>query len=542
MPNEDNFVSDSQIDNQIQDAWDTSKIWPALWTKEQVIELQKKNSWLSSKNGKLGCNNCIQAKNSINFQKSNIDSKVRISSEWVGFEIVAAGCNRTNQLASLRNKIKQHSESKAHVLAENILKKSSDKVLDKMFERISEVEIDSNTRLFRTVYCLVKNHRPFKQFEELVQLQQINGLDMGSSLHSRITATRMVNVIAKEMRKRLILRLIQSNSKFTIMIDESTTLSTKCTLILYISSYFDVESPVVAFLDLIELDRQDAETIEKSIWLSLECNGISTSFALNNWIAFASDGASVMTESSSFLEELGLFYDVLSELAMLSCILQSRKTTLMRAQSEINRTIRILESLKAEPGEKEKEIIEAIQKGIHKGVNITTTKSGGINRMRQRLFDDSKNKTMLEDIQVIDEVFKVATNDAKGEDEVKRVSRTLGFSEFESVVDFRSRNVFSSFMKALNILPTSTADCERGFSDMNLTITDLRTSLNIENVSGLMFISINGPSVADFNPRPYIKIWLRDHRSAVSTPRGKERKEIDDENKMQKLFFNNLFN
>lgn len=63
-----------------------------------------------------------------------------------------------------------------------------------------------------------------------------------------------------------------------------------------------------------------------------------------------------------------------------------------------------------------------------------------------------------------------------------RVLRTLSFSEFESVVDFRSRNVFSSFMKALNILPTSTADCERGFSDMNLTITDLRTSLNIENV------------------------------------------------------------
>ncbi|XP_029347999.1 uncharacterized protein LOC115034739 [Acyrthosiphon pisum] len=45
MPNEDNFVSDSQIDNQIQDVWDTSKMFPALWTKEQVIEFQKKNSW-----------------------------------------------------------------------------------------------------------------------------------------------------------------------------------------------------------------------------------------------------------------------------------------------------------------------------------------------------------------------------------------------------------------------------------------------------------------------------------------------------------------
>ncbi|KAE9521889.1 hypothetical protein AGLY_017696 [Aphis glycines] len=498
-PNEDSF--DFSVDSHIQDVLEVSKIWPKLWTKEQ----------------------------------------------WVGFEIVAAGSSRTNQLTSLRNKIKQHLESKAHMLAENILMNSSNKVLDKMFERISETEMDSTNRLFKTVYCLAKNHRP---------------------LIHRITATRMVNVIAKEMRRRLILSLIQSNSKFTIMVDESTTLSTKCTLVVYILAYFDAEIPIVAFLDLIDLNGQDAESIEKAIWSSLKCNGISSSFALNNWISFASDGANVMTgkkggvatklcekipnlftwhclchrfelsvhdvikdctrvsrfqslmdklyayyhqspknsmdldkscvkvgieikardaisngirnklESSSFLKELGLFYDVLSELAMLSCILQSRKTTLMRAQSEMNRTIRILESLKAKPGEKEKEIIEAIRKGIHKDVNITVKKSGGINRlqflqnlvdrMRHRLFDDSKNSTMLEDLQVIDEVFKIATNDAKGEDEVKRVSRKLGYSEFESVVDFRSRNASSSFMKALNILPTSTADCERGFSDTNV--------------------------------------------------------------------------
>lgn len=82
----------------------------------------------------------------------------------------------------------------------------------------------------------------------------------------------------------------------------------------------------------------------------------------------------------------------------------------MRAQSEMRRTIRILESLKAEPGEKEREIMEAIQEGVHKGVNITITKSGGINRlqflqnlvdrMRRRLFDDSNNNSILEDLKV----------------------------------------------------------------------------------------------------------------------------------------------
>lgn len=70
---------------------DTSKIWSALWTKEQVIEFQKKNPWLNSKNVKLGCNTCIQAKSSVKIQKTNINSKVRITSEWVGFKIIASG-------------------------------------------------------------------------------------------------------------------------------------------------------------------------------------------------------------------------------------------------------------------------------------------------------------------------------------------------------------------------------------------------------------------------------------------------------------------
>jgi hypothetical protein len=83
------------------------------------------------------------------------------------------------------------------------------------------------------------------------------------------------------------------------MIDESATLSIKCTLILYISSNFDSETPIVVFLDLIELDRQDAVNIEKALWLSLEKIGISKSFALKNWIAFTSDGASVMTGTKS---------------------------------------------------------------------------------------------------------------------------------------------------------------------------------------------------------------------------------------------------
>jgi len=65
-----------------------------------------------------------QSKKSIQYQKSNIDDKIRISSEWVDFGIMAAGNNIKNQLAFLRSKIKQHSESKSHILAEQITKKT----------------------------------------------------------------------------------------------------------------------------------------------------------------------------------------------------------------------------------------------------------------------------------------------------------------------------------------------------------------------------------------------------------------------------------
>jgi len=74
------------------------------------------------------------------------------------------------------------------------------------------------------------------------------------------------------------------------------------------------------------------------------------------------------------------------------------------------RTIRILESLNTESSEREKEIIEAIQNKIQKGIHITITKSGGINRlkflqnivdlMRQNLFNNHKNRTILQDLKV----------------------------------------------------------------------------------------------------------------------------------------------
>ena len=46
---------------------------------------------------------------------------------------------------------------------------------------------------------------------------------------------------------------------------------------------------------------------------------------------------------------------------------------------------------------------------------------------------------------------------------------------------------------AVQTLPISTAACERGFSQMNIVCSDLRSSLTVAHMSFLMFIGIVGP-------------------------------------------------
>ena len=70
----------------------------------------------------------------------------------------------------------------------------------------------------------------------------------------------------------------------------------------------------------------------------------------------------------------------------------------------------------------------------------------------------------------------------------------------------------AKFLLLQKVLPISSADCERGFSQMNLHHTSLRNSLGVQTVSNLMMISINGPSVKNFNARKHVISWLKSGR------------------------------
>lgn len=71
-------------------------------------------------------------------------------------------------------------------------------------------------------------------------------------------------------------------------------------------------------------------------------------------------------------------------------------------------------------------------------------------------------------------------------------------------------------LNAVATIPISTAECERGFSAMNLIVTPTRTCLNVHRIAALMHIRLIGPPLTQWNPVPYVRSWLREgHRSAT---------------------------
>lgn len=65
-----------------------------------------------------------------------------------------------------------------------------------------------------------------------------------------------------------------------------------------------------------------------------------------------------------------------------------------------------------------------------------------------------------------------------------------------------------ALLSSVGTIPVSTAECERGFSAMNLIITPARNSLSTSNVSALLFVKLVGLPLSKFEPLKYVKSWL----------------------------------
>jgi len=97
------------------------------------------------------------------------------------------------------------------------------------------------------------------------------------------------------MRKKLLDNIVSMKPSISVLIDESTSLSQKTCMIVYIRCSFDLTTqPTTFFLDLIELEDTTAEGITTALLDCLDKHGLTDIILNECWLGFASDGASVM--------------------------------------------------------------------------------------------------------------------------------------------------------------------------------------------------------------------------------------------------------
>ena len=268
----------------------SAQSFPDVWTEEQWREKKIKYDWLDSANSLLGCKVCSSVGGSLNSYKSQ---GLYLSSEWCNYSITYSGDTREKRLKTLRSKISSHGMSQAHAKARDILIKSKSENLKKCVDVQLQHNVETTVKLFNTAYYLAIKTRPYADYNSLLELQKINGLDMGICLQSRTSATNIIDHIAKEFKLKLINELINNEKKISIIIDESTSISNKSMLVVYLRTVINSQDTTI-FLDVVELTDQKSLTITNALLECLSSYGLKTNYLRKNLLCFASDGASVM--------------------------------------------------------------------------------------------------------------------------------------------------------------------------------------------------------------------------------------------------------
>ncbi len=108
----------------------------------------------------------------------------------------------------------------------------------------------------------------------------------------------IVHFIVKEIWQALLTSIRATRAKLTLIVDESTSLSKKSCLIVYLRTSVNSSEPLTFFLDLIELESTTADGISSTLINCLQKHGLDDAFLKECLVGFFSDGASVMVRKT----------------------------------------------------------------------------------------------------------------------------------------------------------------------------------------------------------------------------------------------------
>lgn len=228
-----------------------NKSYPDCWDSKQIIYFTETYPWIYFKEKKIGCTFCRDV--NLNLLKQ---TGSHVATEWSNAEISSTGLNLKNKQSNLRKKISKHKFSVSHLNAQKIVDECKKKIIDEKLSEMLLSESDQTQKVFRTAYFISKFQRPYSDMSKLVDLQVINGVDLGRILHTNVLCTQIIDHIAFEMRKKLADNIIENRRKLCILVDESTTLSKKSMLVVCLRCAVGELGDInTFFFDIVELNN-----------------------------------------------------------------------------------------------------------------------------------------------------------------------------------------------------------------------------------------------------------------------------------------------
>ena len=222
-------------------------------------------------------------------------------------------CGKT--LTAGLTELKRHGKSKKH--EDNVAISKTTRSISTIMGPADSTKSDARKAKIKVAAFIVEHHLPFQIMDHLSDLVSTTFTDskIASEFSSKHTKTRKIvkNVLAKKFRNSLEETL--RCTKFSIIIDESTDISTKKQLAVAVRYYCDKEKKVGSqFFKLVEVAHGDANTLVMCLVSLFEKQKIP----FENIIGYASDTTNVMF--GQYHSVVSMLKDRIPNLFVMKCL------------------------------------------------------------------------------------------------------------------------------------------------------------------------------------------------------------------------------
>lgn len=294
------IVNTSNADNNFNETINKEntqvEFFPEGLSLERFKIWQKNRPWLeATADGKVICTYCVSVKDLGLHSKE----RVRIERAFVeGLSLLEIN-SKKNKIKKLNDKITEHGKSTSHGICANIKLIEEKRLIEESLlksENLWQIQhqnqITVTSRIFRTAYTVCKRDSAFTSHPEIMLLQELNGLDVGKCLFSDHSCKNIIVFVAEKMKEKLLKYILfETEETFSLLFDESTSVSVKTCLILYIRIMYNNEINNW-FLDLLELSSQTGNDIADSLLEVLHKFGFTDDILKRRLIGICTDGAS----------------------------------------------------------------------------------------------------------------------------------------------------------------------------------------------------------------------------------------------------------